>query len=565
VAIIAIQSKRKKQLHYMTAQFKPKHLYILLAVCFSHLAHSQDILWEKSYGGKHAEHLFDAQPTPDYGFILAGSSLSNKTGNKKDDGQGSLDYWIWKMDEHGEEDWQKSFGGSGSDLLQSIRLTKDGGFILAGTSDSDPSTQKRDSCRGKEDWWVIKLDAKGGEQWQRTIGGPGQELLQSVFPTKDGGYLLGGSSSSGKSRLLRKGMPDALGKSEENFGNLDFWAVKLDKDGKIEWQKAIGGQYADQLRSAIQTRDGGYLLGGYSNSPESGNKTEKCYGNGDYLVVKLDKDGAVEWQKVYGGDGDDQLYVLHEAYDGNYLLAGNSNSGTSGNKNASAKNGTDFWVLKIKPDGEILWQETYDFGKADLLTSLVENDDHSLLLGGYAQSESPLTPKGGTVKMAKKDPEGINDYIAVKVDENGEQKWVQTVGSSGEDILKKAVETRDGGYLLAGTSKGAISRDRNTSKGGNDFWVVKLKDKDKKKEKKKYIEAFPNPTGQFTNVIVGYDFEGGTGYVYDLAGRQLQTFAVKDRTVPVDLGSLPEGIYLITIKTEVQEDTVKVMKSLNKK
>ena len=118
---------------------------------------AQDILWEKSYGGKHADYLLDAQPTADYGFILAGSSLSGKTGNKTEDNAGDLDYWIWKMDEAGELDWQKSIGGSGPDMLYSIRNTNDGGFILAGTSESQAGTQKKDSCRGKEDIWVIKL------------------------------------------------------------------------------------------------------------------------------------------------------------------------------------------------------------------------------------------------------------------------------------------------------------------------------------------------------------------------------------------------------------------------
>ena len=87
------------------------------------ISNAQDILWEKSYGGKHAEHLFDVLPTADYGFILAGSSISGKTGNKENVGKGDLDYWIWKMDEKGDLDWQKSFGGSGSDFLQSIKLT----------------------------------------------------------------------------------------------------------------------------------------------------------------------------------------------------------------------------------------------------------------------------------------------------------------------------------------------------------------------------------------------------------------------------------------------------------
>ena len=517
---------------------------------------AQDILWEKSYGGKHSEYLFDAQPTPDYGFILAGSSLSKKTGNKTEAAAGDLDYWVWKMDEKGEPDWQKSFGGSGADLLQSVRLTRDGGFILAGTSDSPKGEQKKEDGFGKEDFWIIKLNAKGGEQWQRTIGGSGQELLQSVVPTSDGGYLLAGSSSSARSEKLAAGQPDPFGKSEAGFGSLDYWAVKLDPEGKIEWQKVFGGQYADQLRSAVQTRDGGYLLGGSSNSPESGNKSEKCYGMSDYWIIKLDAKGGVEWQKAYGGEGDDQLQAVLQARDGNFLLAGSSSSATTGNKNASNDKGTDFWLLKVDTAGEILWQKTYDIGKADLLTSLEESRDGSLLLGGHAQSEAYATKK--------KDREGINDYIAIKTDDKGEEQWTQTVGSGGEDILRKAIETRDGGYILAGTSMGSPSRDRYSGQGRNDFWVVKLKDKRKKEEKKNPIEAYPNPTLHYTNVLVGYEFQKGTATVYVLSGRQLQHFDITDRTVPVDLGGVPEGIYIIEIRTNVQEDAVKVVKAINR-
>ncbi len=528
----------------------------LCALLCSATLHAQDILWEKSYGGKHSEYLFDAQPTPDYGFILAGSSLSQKTGNKTEEAAGDLDYWVWKMDEKGELDWQKSFGGSGADLLQSVRLTRDGGFILAGTSDSKKGGQKKDDGFGKEDFWIIKLNARGGEQWQRTIGGSGQELLQSIAPTSDGGYLLAGSSSSAKSEKIIAGQPDPFGKSEAGFGNLDYWIIKLDSEGKIEWQKVFGGQYADQLRSAVQTRDGGYLLAGSSNSPESGNKSEKCYGMSDYWVIKLDTKGELEWQKAYGGEGDDQLQAALQAKDGNFLLAGSSSSATTGNKNASNGKGTDFWLLKIDALGEVIWQKTYDIGKADLLTSLEESKDGSLLLGGHAQSETYVT--------RKKDAVGINDYIAIKTDDKGEEQWTRTVGSGGEDILRKAIETRDGGYILAGTSMGSPSRDRHSGQGRNDFWVVKLKDKKKKEEKKNPIEAFPNPTLHYTNVIVGYEFLKGTATVYDLSGRQLQHFDITDRTVPVDMGGMPEGIYIVEIRTNVQNDSVKVVKAINK-
>lgn len=526
------------------------------ALLFSGFLHAQDILWEKSYGGKHSDYLFDAQPTPDYGFILAGSSLSKKTGNKTDDGNGDLDYYIWKMDEKGNLDWQKSFGGSGADLLQSIRLTKDGGFILAGTSDSQKGLHKKDSCRGHEDFWIIKLNAKGAEQWQRTIGGSGQELLQSIMPTSDGGYIVGGSSSSNKSGKLHNGLNDLFGKKEDSYGGLDFFVVKLDSKGEIEWQKSYGGQYADELRSIVQTRDGGFLLGGSSNSPDSGNKNEKSYGESDYWILKLDRKGELEWQKTYGGAGDDQLQSVLQSKDGNYLLAGSSSSGTGGNKNASNGKGSDFWLIKIDPIGEILWQETYDIGKADLLTTIQENADGSLLLGGHAQTE--------VSDSKKKDREGINDYVLIKTNGKGEEQWTQTVGSGGEDILRKAIETRDGGYLLAGTSTGTASRDRNSGQGRNDFWVVKLKDKKKKEEKKNPIEAYPNPTLHYSNVIVGYEFDKGTATVYDLMGRQLQQFEITDRTIPVDLGGLPEGIYIVEIRTNVQNDSVKIVKAVNK-
>lgn len=531
---------------------------ISLMLLFCTGLQAQDVLWEKSYGGKHADYLFDVQPTADYGFILAGSSLSEKSGNKTSDNQGDLDYWIWKMDEAGELDWQKSLGGSGADMLYSIRNTTDGGFILAGTSDSGVGLHKKDSCRGREDFWIIKLNAKGNEEWQKTIGGSGQEVLKSVAQTTDGGYILGGSSASDISPVIAQGGKDKYGKSEKCRGNMDYWVVKLDDKGEIEWQKTLGGIYADVLESIEQTKDGGYILGGSSNSPSSQDKTNENYGAGDYWIVKLDKEGTTEWQQTLGGEQDDHLSRVLQTKDGGYIVGGNSISASSGNKSKSNQSGTDLWVIKLDEKGEILWQETYNTGKVDILTSLIENNDGTFLIGGYAQSEVI------GLKKSKNDKKEINDYIALKISSEGEEIWKETVGSKGEDILKKLIETRDGGYILAGTSSGEISRDRNSSKGSNDFWVVKLKDKEKKKEKRKsLLEAIPNPAKPFTNIIVGFDFTSGTLSLFDLGGRQLQTFEVNERTIPLDLGGYPEGIYVVEVRTNKGTDSVKVMKGRN--
>ena len=567
--------------------YTTKRNFTILSILFCTIStFSQDILWEKSYGGKQADYLMDAIPTPDYGFILAGSSLSDKSGNKSENGMGDLDYWIWKMNEKGDLDWQKSFGGSGSDFLQSIKTTSDGGFILAGTSNSSNENtsqtsrnDKKEASRGGDDFWIIKLDAKGSEMWQKTIGGIGQEKLQSIVRTSDGGYVIAGSSSSPnpseggeKESLSESGEKMISDKTAPNYGNMDYWMVKLDSKGNIQFQKTFGGKYEDELKSIEQTKDGGYILGGYSNSPSSavskvgtqssGNKTQDNIGVGDFWVLKLDKEGEITWQKTLGGDQDDNLYVVHQTYDGNYILGGNSNSNATNQKTKSNENGTDFWVIKLDTQGETLWQETYNIGKVDVLTSLIENDDHSILLGGFAQSES--SPQPSPKERERVDKKEINDYVAIKITEKGEEIWRQSVGSKGEDLLKKAIETRDGGYLLAGTSKGEKSRDKDSSIGSNDFWVVKLKDNSKPENPKLSIEALPNPVITFTNIIVGYDFTDGTASVYDLAGRQLQLFAIKTRTVPIDLSGLPEGIYIVNIDTNVQHDGIKVIKGINR-
>lgn len=532
-------------------------IYLITVLFLCTQLYCQDILWERSYGGRHAEYLFDAQPTADYGFILAGASLSVASGNKESDSRGDLDYYIWKMDEDGQDEWQKSFGGSGPDLLYSIAGTHDGGFILAGTSESGISFDKKEAALGKEDIWIVKLNAKGNEEWQVTLGGPSQDVVKTIVPTADGGYLIGGSSASPVSALILQKLHDPKGKSEASRGGMDYWVVKINDKGKIVWQRTLGGQYADILETVYKTLDGGCIVGGYSNSPASTEKSLDPYGEGDYWVIKLDKNGETEWEYIFGGEGDDHLYSILQMKDGNYILGGSSASGSSGNKSLSNKKGTDFWVIKLDSMGQPLWQQTYNIGKVDMLTSLVENPDGTLLLGGYAQSE--------VIGMEnKRDKKEINDYIALKISTDGEELWREAVGSSGEDHLRKAIQTRDGSYILAGTSNGSISRNKSSGHGGEDFWVVKLKDKDKKKDKKRtMLEAIPNPAKQFTNIIVGFEFNSGTATLFDLAGRQLTTFEVSSRTIPMDLSTYPVGIYIVEVKTDKGTDSVKVMKGQN--
>lgn len=632
-----------------------KQTWLCLTLCAIG-AYAQDVEWERSFGGRQAEYLFDLQPTADYGFILAGSSLSQKSGNKTAEAHGDLDFWICKMDEHGAEDWQKSFGGAGSDMLMSIRNTPDGGFILGGTTNSplresdkvqasDPASPLRKKT--DNDYYIVKLNAKGNLEWDVVLGGMDQDDLLAVVPTRDGGYIAGGSSASDNNGE----------KTEKSRGNMDYWVVKLDRNGKVQWQRTFGGRYADLLRALVPTADGGYLLAGYSNSPAGKStsvtrvdKVHDNWGEGDFWLVKIDEAGDMEWQQTFGGDQDDELFAAIQTQEGDFLVGGASASGATGNKSKTNRKGSDIWLLKLDAEGNLLWQETYDVGTVDFLCSIVENDDKTLLLGGYARGEGK---------------EGINDYIAIKTDEKGEELWRRSVGSDGQDILKKAIETRDGGYVLAGTSnpeavtasrstakkqgktkvtgpdtssniaaadqlqnemdgtvsnaastandwvkqktdklgqseerslgglkvggqlapttaigakKGAAdtrfsgpeaqgpkpnlkqSREKKANYGNRDFWIVKLHDKDKKEKERKTLEAFPNPAVNFTNIIVGFDYTKGTLSLFDLGGHQLQSFAITERTVPLDMARYPEGIYIVNVKTDKGEGSIKIMK-----
>lgn len=513
----------------------------------------QKVLWEKTYGGLHADYLFDIQPTPDYGFILAGSSVSDVGGSKSESKLGVMDFWLWKMSETGKLEWQRSYGGDGIDMLNSLVITRDGGMLLGGTSNSQKSFDKTAASFGGDDFWVLRLDQFGNIIWQKTYGGKAEDKLTKVIETKDGGFLIGGSSSSNRIFDSKKQETVENAKSENSRGNLDYWVIKVDAQGEIEWQRTLGGRYVDLLKTVVETPDGGYLLGGESNSSEDGDKTDKNLGEFDFWIVQLDENGETLWQRTIGGEGDDRLVDIMVTESKKIMIAGYSNSGISFDKEVSNKGrSTDIWVIMLNEEGIQEWQKTYNIDSYSLLTGITKTDDQAFVLGGYSQKALLEKGQKGTVG---------SDYFALKIDSLGERKWKRELGSSSRDVLSRIVETRDGGYVLAGTSDGKVSKSKQSGNIGlEDFWIVKLLDEDKDKKPKKLIEAYPNPTNDVTNVLVGFEFDRGTATMYDIGGRQLQHFEISSRTVPVSLQGLPIGVYLITIKTNKGTETVKILK-----
>ena len=216
------------------------------------------------------------QQTKDGGYIVAGSAESNNGDVTGHHGQSwYADYWIVKLDSYGNLQWQKSLGGSSYDYSGSIQQTNDGGYIVAGNSQSsDGDVTVNHGGNNYGDYWIVKLDSYGNLQWQKSLGGTNDEALSSIQQTNDGGYIVAGYSDSNNG--------DVSGNHSTNY---DYWIIKLDSIGNLQWQKCLGGTDNDKANSIQQTNDGGYIIAGSSNS-NNGDVTGN-HGNNDYWIVKL--------------------------------------------------------------------------------------------------------------------------------------------------------------------------------------------------------------------------------------------------------------------------------------
>ncbi len=366
--------------------------------------------------------------------------------------------------------WDYRYGGVDNEKLESFQQTAEGGYIMGGTSTSDETGDKSEPTRGGDDYWVVKTDRFGVKEWDRRFGGSLDDELHSVIQTTDGGYLLGGNSRSGISGDKTQANWDAAVNP-----STDFWIVKLDASGNKLWDKRYGGLYADDLFSVIQTSDGGYMLGGFSISGITGDKTQTCWGSGpDYWVVKIDALGNKQWDKRYGGTKNDQLYSMVQSNDGGYLFGGFSWSEISGDKtqaNQGAINYCDYWIVKTDASGIKQWDKRFGGNFNDQLDVLKKTADGGYVLAGYSWSD-----QSGDKSQPNFGPPNTSDYWVVKIDVNGNLKWEKTIGGNDrENDFGSIYQTNDKGYTISGTSYSNISGCKTENNYGiEQSWVVKM-------------------------------------------------------------------------------------------
>lgn len=416
--------------------------------------------WDLRYGGSGGDDLGALQQTTDDGYILGGSSQSSISGDKSQNSQGFYDYWILKTDADGVKLWDATFGGSANDNLVSLQQTSDGGYILGGYSSSGMSGDKTQDSQGGADYWIVKTDGAGTKLWDVRFGGSADDILRSVIQTSDGGYLLMGFSGSGISG----------DKTQASQGNDDFWIVKTDADGVKQWDYRYGGSENDRGISAKQTQDGGYILAGFSDSGISGDKTQSSQGYGDYWIVKIDGNGAMQWDARFGGNQYDYLYDVLQADDGGYILGGYSQSGANGDKSQPSQGSEDLWIVKTDNLGVKQWDYRYGGLNNDYFVSDQKTSDGGYLFGGYTDSDT-----GGDKTQ---DHWGVlysYDYWVIKTDGDGIKEWDLDFGGTDWDQIVGAQQTADDGFILGGYSNSPVSGDKTQpSQGFDDYWLVKL-------------------------------------------------------------------------------------------
>jgi len=423
---------------------------IFILVSLTVFSQTQNIKWEKTYGGSSYDMLYSTIPTSDGGYLLGGMTLSND-GDVQSGNHGNEDYWVVKRNSTGTIEWEQTYGGSGRDELYTTTPTSDGGYLLGGyTFSNDGDIQSGN--HGGNDYWVVKINSAGTIEWEQTYGGSSQEELNTITPTSDSGYLLGGYTSSNDGDI-----------QSGNYGISDYWVVKINSAGTIEWEQTYGGTGRDGLYSTITTSDGGYLLGGYTKSND-GDIQSGNHGNKDYWVVKINSSGTIEWEQTYGGSIIDYLYSTISTSDGGYLLGGYTESNDGDIQ--SGNHGTDdYWVVKINSTGTLEWEQTYGGSEEDIIRSQIMTSDGGYLLCGYTDSNDGDIQSGN---------HGSGDYWVVKVNSTGTIEWEQTYGGGGSDELYSTNPTTDSGYLLGGYTSSNDGDIQSGNHGDFDYWVVKI-------------------------------------------------------------------------------------------
>lgn len=405
----------------------------------------------KTYGGSKNDSAQEIVSTNDGGYAVIGFTQS-MDGDITDKQNESFNFWVLKLNEENEIQWNKTYGGTGDDKGQDIIQTIDGGYAVLGSTFSNDGDVSSNS--GQNDYWLAKLDASGNITWQKSFGYQGADYGISVIQTNDTGYLVTGVLDVTGSN----GQGDTSRSSNKHAGG-DYWAIKLDASGNTEWSKYYGGLLTDTPAGVVQTDDNGYILVGGTDSMDT--DISSNIGSYDFWAVKISETGAIVWEKSFGGDEIDEAWSIVKSGDGNFLIAGDTRSNDvdiSNNIGAA-----DIWLIKISPLGELLWEKTLGGTNFDAARDITATQDGGFLIAGSSRSND----------VDVSENKGQNDAWALKINSNGAIEWETSIGGTNIDFAYGITELNNKKIVMVGDTY-SNDIDITENKGFSDLLIINI-------------------------------------------------------------------------------------------
>ena len=421
---------------------------------------SQDFTVEfsKVYGGSQDDTFHEVIATTEGGFAALGFSQS-VDGDIVDNTEQVNMYWLVKTDNEGNIQWSKTYGGSDDDRGEHLIQTNDGGFLLAGyTTSSDGDISQN---AGFYDHWLLKLDASGNIQWERSYGFSGSDQLFSVIQTTDGGYFTGGfldvSASGGDGNNGFTDTNNTSNTKATQHGVGEFWGHKLDANGDMMWRRYFGGTNNDRAYQILEAEDGGILMVGASESNDFDITDPR--GSYDFWAVRIDSSGGLVWEQSYGGSEIDIAYAATKTPDGGYILIGDSRSDDL--DVTDPKGNADVWLVKIDDQGNLLWQKNLGGSNFESARAIIPFGAGYALTGGARSADGDVTVNNGQ-----------NDIWIATIDLNGNLIKQQSFGGNNQDFGYGIARSQNSLIIVGDTQ--STNGNLISSNGGVDAVLIKL-------------------------------------------------------------------------------------------
>jgi hypothetical protein len=422
-----------------------------------------EIVWNKSFGGSQTEMANSIVQTPDGGFLVLGYTDSNDFDVVKT--HALKDVWLNKLDANGNLVWTKTIGGSDDDFGYSIIASSDGNYVIAGYSGSSDGDVPANL--GFHDFYVTKINGNGQIIWKKSYGFNSHDHAHKIIQTKDGGYFVVGfadySGIEGGGGTGNNGSGHSMGKntSTQKHGVGEYLGIKIDSIGNFKWYRYFGGTNNDRVNDVIETNLGELMLVGFSESTNFDVTDNK--GTYDYWVVKLHHDGDVMWKKSYGGSDIDQAFGIAASGNNNFVITGRSNSLDGDVTNP--KGNFDVWVIQINSDGNLIWQKSLGGSEYDSSNAIKKLKNGNFGIVGNSRSSN-----------SKFNNKGENDfwYAVIDTKSNTETLFEKNYGGTNFDIATDFIETPNQEIIIIGESQ-SNNLDVVSNKGNTDLFVLKIK------------------------------------------------------------------------------------------